>query len=66
MNVSDKKKIYDCLKCPYPLYKDSNTIFCDVCIKKILDEQKEKSKERTMLMNKEKRYIDSYKEDMKI
>ena len=46
MNVSDKKKIYDCLKCPYPLYKDSNTIFCDVCIKKILDEQKGKKQRK--------------------
>ena len=30
---------------PYPRYKDGSVIFCDVCIQKILDEQKEK-KER--------------------
>ena len=30
---------------PYPRYKDGSVIFCDVCIRKILDEQKEK-KER--------------------
>ena len=45
MTVSDKKKIYDCTTCPYPRYKDGSIIFCDVCIRKILDEQKEK-KER--------------------
>lgn len=42
--VSDKIK-YDCTTCPYPRYKDGSVIFCDVCIRKILDEQKEK-KER--------------------
>ena len=31
--------------CPYPRYKDGSVIFCDVCIRKILDKQKEK-KER--------------------
>ena len=36
MTVSDKIK-YE--------YKDGSVIFCDVCIRKILDEQKEK-KER--------------------
>jgi len=40
MPMSDKK--YDCLTCPYPRYKDGSVIFCDVCICKILDEQKEK------------------------
>ena len=40
----DKIK-YDCTTCPYPRYKDGSVIFCDVCIRKILDEQKEK-KER--------------------
>ena len=44
MTVSDKK-VYDCKTCPYPRYKDGSVIFCDVCIRKILDEQKEK-KER--------------------
>ncbi|MBS6096334.1 MAG: hypothetical protein KIC50_22405 [Enterocloster bolteae] len=44
MTVSDKIK-YDCTTCPYPRYKDRSVIFCDVCIRKILDEQKEK-KER--------------------
>ena len=44
MTVSDKK-VYDCQTCPYPRYKDGSVIFCDVCIRKILDEQKEK-KER--------------------
>lgn len=42
--MSDKKK-YDCSTCPYPRYKCGHVIFCDVCIRKILDEQKEK-KER--------------------
>ena len=44
MTVSDKIK-YDCTTCPYPRYKDGSVIFCDVCIRKILDKQKEK-KER--------------------
>ena len=44
MTVSDKM-VYDCKTCPYPRYKDGSVIFCDVCIRKILDEQKEK-KER--------------------
>ena len=44
MTVSDKIK-YDYTTCPYPRYKDGSVIFCDVCIRKILDEQKEK-KER--------------------
>lgn len=44
MTVSDKK-VYDCKTCPYPRYKDGSVIFCDVCIRKILDEQNEK-KER--------------------
>lgn len=41
MTVSDKK-VYDCKTCPYPRYKDRYVIFCDVCIRKILDGQKEK------------------------
>lgn len=45
MTVSDNQKKYDCMTCPYPRYKDGSVIFCDVCIRKILDEQKAK-KER--------------------
>lgn len=40
--VNGKKKKYDCTTCPYPRYKDRSVIFCDVCIQKILDEQREK------------------------
>jgi len=40
MPMSDKK--YDCSTCPYPRYKDGSVIFCDVCICKILDGQREK------------------------
>ena len=39
MTVNGKKKKYDCTTCPYPRYKDRSMIFCDVCIRKILDEQ---------------------------
>ena len=53
MTVSDKSK-YDCTTCPYPRYKDGLVIFCDVCIRKILDEQKEKKgKERSSRMSNE-------------
>lgn len=31
--------------CPYPRYKDGSVIFCDVCIRRILDEQKEEKKQ---------------------
>lgn len=44
MTVSDKQK-YDCTTCPYPRYKDGSVIFCDVCIRRILDEQKEEKKQ---------------------
>lgn len=44
MTVSDKK--YDCTTCPYPRYKDGHIIFCDVCIRKILDEQREKKQRK--------------------
>ena len=37
---------YDCTTCPYPRYKDGSVIFCDVCIKKILDEQNEKKRRK--------------------
>lgn len=40
MTMSDKKKTYDCATCPYPRYKEGSVIFCDVCIRKILDEKK--------------------------
>lgn len=42
MNMSDKPKLYDCATCPYPRYKDGLVIFCDVCIRRILEEKKEK------------------------
>ncbi|WP_202620368.1 hypothetical protein [Emergencia sp. 1XD21-10] len=42
MSSNENPKKYDCTTCPYPRYKDSRTIFCDVCIRKILDEQREK------------------------
>ena len=35
MTESGKEKKYDCTDCPYPRYKDSRVIFCDVCIRKI-------------------------------
>ena len=38
--------MYDCTTCPYPRYKDGSIIFCDVCIKKILDEQNEKKRRK--------------------
>ena len=44
MTMNDKK--YDCTTCPYPRYKDRHIIFCDVCIRKILDEQKEKKRRK--------------------
>ena len=52
MTVSGKKaaesslKKYDCTTCPYPRYKDRHIIFCDVCIRKILDEQREKKQRK--------------------
>ena len=45
MSSNENYKKYDCTTCPYPRYKDGSVIFCDVCIRKILDKQKEK-KER--------------------
>ena len=50
--MSDKKKKYDCTICPYPRYKDRSIIFGDVCIDKIVDERREKNKERTDDANK--------------
>lgn len=52
MTVSGKKaaesslKKYDCTASPYPRYKDRHIIFCDVCIRKILDEQREKKQRK--------------------
>lgn len=46
LTVNDKKKVYDCMTCPYPRYKDGSIIFCDVCIRRILDEQKEKKQRK--------------------
>ena len=43
-NENDKK--YNCTDCPYPRYKDSRVIFCDVCIRKILDWQREKKQRK--------------------
>lgn len=42
-NVNGK---YDCTTCPYPQYKDRSMIFCDVCIRKILDEQNRKKQRK--------------------
>ena len=28
---------YDCLTCPYPRYRDENHIYCDICIREIMD-----------------------------
>ena len=44
--AKDSQKKYDCTTCPYPRYKDRHTIFCDVCIRKILDEQREKKQRK--------------------
>lgn len=36
--MEDKK--YDCLTCPYPRYKTPELIYCDVCIRRIMDKHK--------------------------
>ena len=47
MTVSDKEnKKYDSMTCPYPRYKCGHTIFCDGCMRKILDEQREKKRRK--------------------
>ncbi|MEY8237708.1 hypothetical protein AALA36_18660 [Lachnospiraceae bacterium 66-29] len=46
MSGNENHRKYDCMTCPYPRYKDSRTIFCDVCIQKILDEQREKKRRK--------------------
>ena len=43
--TENAKKKYDCATCPYPRYKEGTVIFCDVCIKKILDRKKEKQRQ---------------------
>ena len=46
-NTADNsQKKYNCMTCPYPRYKEGSVIFCDVCIRKILDEQREKKQKR--------------------
>lgn len=35
--MSGERKRYNCLSCPYSRHKDGRTIFCDVCLQKILD-----------------------------
>lgn len=42
MTMSDNKKTYDCTTCPYPSYREGNIIFCNECIRKIMEEKKEK------------------------
>lgn len=45
--MSDRRA-YDCKTCPYPRYREGNIIFCDVCMRRILDEKKNrKSSERS-------------------
>ena len=44
--AKDSQKKYDCTASPYPRYKDRHIIFCDVCIRKILDEQREKKQRK--------------------
>ena len=46
MTVSDKKKIYDCTTCPYPRYKDGAVIFCEGCLRKNFEEQKEEKQRK--------------------
>ena len=46
MSSNENYKKYDCTDCPYPRYKDSRVIFCDVCIRKVLDWQREKKKRK--------------------
>ena len=43
-------KTYDCLTCPYPRHKTLELIFCDVCIRRIMEEHDAKvtaSKEKS-------------------
>ena len=43
--TENAKKKYDCATCPYPRSKEGTVIFCDVCMKKILDRKKEKQRQ---------------------
>ena len=45
MAVNEEKR-YDCSICPYPGYRDKKLIFCDVCIRRILEEQEEKKRRK--------------------
>ena len=38
--MPDKEHKYNCQRCPYPRYKIPEHIFCDVCIRKIMDNHK--------------------------
>lgn len=38
--MPDKEIKYDCQHCPYPRYKTPEHIFCDVCIRRIMDHHK--------------------------
>lgn len=40
------KRNYDCTTCPYPRYREGRVIFCDVCIRRIMDEKKAKKQEK--------------------
>lgn len=45
-------KTYDCLTCPSPRHKTPELIFCDVCIRRILEEhdaRKAVSKEKSSI-----------------
>ena len=44
-NKAMRHEPYDCKTCPYPLYRDELRIFCDACIRKILDEENEIQRE---------------------
>ena len=35
---------FNCRTCPYPNYRDSKQIFCDICIRVILGKQKVKGR----------------------
>ena len=40
-------KTYDCLTCTYPRHKTPELIFCDVCIRRIMDKhQAKKNREK--------------------
>ena len=41
-----EEKRYDCAACPYPGYRDKKIVFCDVCIRRILEEWDEKKRRK--------------------